>query len=233
VKLVYVDESFDRVEYWVTGLVVPSERAVELESTLDAIVVNAAESFPITPTAELHAHALTQGSEDWASMASMLRARLGIYEACLQAIHDTAGVRAFIYGLDRAKHRNKYTTPFPERQVLLGHVAQRVNGICTRDCPLLLIADDSESKQQIREHITRFRRQGTLSRINPRPLRNIADTVYFAPSRNSRLIQAADLVSYIHFRKRRNAGADPRAVAAATRLWATISGMCDTNMWEQ
>lgn len=89
--LAYLDESHDESEYWIARLIVPALRAQALENTFDAIVVKAEKTFPQLMKSdgkpiELHGHALAQGTEDWAPMKDMLRARLGIYEEALRAI---------------------------------------------------------------------------------------------------------------------------------------------------
>ena len=233
--LVYVDESFNRDEFWVTGLVVPGTALLGLEAALDAVVLGAADAYGGGLRAELHGYDIAQGRGDWASMAGMLRARLDIYRQALEAVHDATSVRAYLYGLDRHRHRSKYIHPWPERQVLLGHLAQRVNGLVPAGECALLIVDDSPTQDQIREHIRDFKRNGTLSRINNRPLTRLADTVYFAPSHHSRLLQAADLISYLHLRQRPSVAkaSGARAAAAAKDLWSIVSPACTPNLWQQ
>jgi hypothetical protein len=47
VLLAYLDESYDKLEYWLTALVVPTGSALALQNDLDAIVENSARS--VTP----------------------------------------------------------------------------------------------------------------------------------------------------------------------------------------
>lgn len=234
VQLVFVDESFNAAEFWVSGLVLPADEARALEAALEAVMADVTARFGLDPRTELHGHELAQGKGDWAPLAKMLRARLGIYRSALEAIRDTTGVRAFQYGLDRQAHRARYKDPWPERQVLLGHLAQRVNNRCATDDSVLLIVDDAPAQESIREHVHNLKRGGTHSKFNPRPLAQILDTVYFAPSKRSRLLQASDLVSYIHFRERTATGpsADPRAVKATRELWAIVASDCTATFWK-
>lgn len=44
--LAYLDESHDKSEYWITGLIVPALRAQKLEFALDDIVLEAENSYP-------------------------------------------------------------------------------------------------------------------------------------------------------------------------------------------
>lgn len=79
--LAYLDESHDKSEYWIAGLIVPALRAQALENALETIVAKAEKTFPQLTKSdgkpiELHGHALAQGTDDWVPMKEMLRARL-------------------------------------------------------------------------------------------------------------------------------------------------------------
>ncbi|WP_367270685.1 DUF3800 domain-containing protein [uncultured Tessaracoccus sp.] len=73
--------------------------------------------------------------------------------------------------------------------------------------------DESPKQSDIRALIRQFKFIGTGSQYSGHPLKNILDTVYFAPSHERRLLQAADLVSYAHFRARMT----PRLLRATRR----------------
>jgi len=55
------------------------------------------------------------------------------------------------------------------------------------------------------------------------------DALHFAPSKHSRLLQAAGLVSYLHFRVRRSGVTDPRAVKANADLWRIVASKVTTD----
>ena len=57
--LAYLDESHDKVEYWMAALIVPCESALQLQNDLDAVVNNAMMSGYGVPHArgvECHCH---------------------------------------------------------------------------------------------------------------------------------------------------------------------------------
>jgi 1,2-phenylacetyl-CoA epoxidase catalytic subunit len=57
----------------------------------------------VSPTAELHGNALIQRTDEWLTMAPMVRARIGVYEAALDAIASADGLHLFLVvsiGLD-------------------------------------------------------------------------------------------------------------------------------------
>lgn len=70
---------------------------------------------------------------------------------------------------------------------------------------------------------------GYLSSTLPR----IVDTIHFAPSHHSRLIQAADLVAFLHHRRLVSQERDARATAANDKLWARITPRIEhANVWQ-
>ncbi|HEU0130992.1 MAG TPA: DUF3800 domain-containing protein [Mycobacteriales bacterium] len=214
--LTYLDESYDRARYWLCGLVCPDDQAIPLMHALDAVVASA----PGVPDqAELHGHALFHGSQEWAPFARRVRARLGVYHAALAAIaaHD---VRLVLQGVDVPALRARHTVH--PHAVVLQHLAERVDRLAEdRDERLLLIADEVAGADGYREHIWRFQR-GPTPGYRPRHLTRIADTLHFAPSRASRLLQAADLVAFLHRRITSGVERDERAVRANAALWARI-----------
>jgi hypothetical protein len=83
------------------------------------------QSYGVSPTAELHGNALVQGTDEWLTMAPMIRARIGVYEAALDAIASGDGLHLFLCGVDRARLRLRYTEPGHPHRLALSHVLQR------------------------------------------------------------------------------------------------------------
>ena len=81
--LAYIDGSYDKVEYWLTALVVPAEDALQLQNDLDAVVSGAARSYGVSPDAELHGSYIRAGKGGWAGMKEMIRARIKVYSDAL------------------------------------------------------------------------------------------------------------------------------------------------------
>ncbi|WP_444949740.1 DUF3800 domain-containing protein [Micromonospora ureilytica] len=55
-----------------------------------------------------------------------------------------------------------------------------------------------------------------------RRLTRIVDTLHFAPSHASRLVQAVDLVTFLYRRMANDTGHDPREAAANEKLWSWV-----------
>ena len=112
----------------------------------------------------------------------------------------------------------------------IGHLAQRCHGLLSKGQTLALFVDESPKQDDIRAHVREFKKNGTWSKIDRRPLKNILDTVYFAPSCESRLLQAADLVSYAHFRARMTP-VTSKSHGAGKQAWGIVENLCDCNFW--
>jgi hypothetical protein len=87
----------------------------------------------------------------------------------------------------------------------------------------LIIADEiaQDDQRQCRDDL-RFYRQSGTNGYRRRRLTQIIDTLHFAPSRASRLVQAADMVAFLARRILCKEDNDPRAIAANERLWASV-----------
>jgi hypothetical protein len=61
----------------------------------------------------------------------------------------------------------------------------------------------------------------------------IVDTIHFAPSTASRLVQAIDLIAFLYHRiKVTSADADPREIRANIRLWQRVEPrVLHVNCW--
>jgi len=225
VLLAYVDESYDAKWpiYWIAALVCPENVLGPLSSALDAVVENAAESYAgIEARAELHGHALLQGKDDWRPLAPMVRARIGIYNGTFDAI-SSYDVKIMIRGVHVHRLNERYTYPHHPHTVVLQHLLERVDIFAANaDQSALVIADEVDRANEYRRDLWRYQRQSTPG-WRARRLTNIVDTIHFAPSHASRLVQAADMIAYLKGRMMSGADRDDRAKRANERLWERIT----------
>jgi hypothetical protein len=87
---------------------------------------------------------------------------------------------------------------------------------------VLLIADEVDGQDGHRRNLWDYRRRGTPGYRSSR-LVQIVDTIHFAPSHASRLIQAADLIAYMYRRRKLHHETDQRAADANQRIWSHVS----------
>jgi hypothetical protein len=122
-------------------VIVPEDAARPLAAALDKIVCDAFWQYSTPRDAELHAHTLMQGVEDWQKIAPQIRVRGGICDKAMRAIgdHDVAIVCC---GLDVPSQKRKYKWPDPPHRVVLQHTMERVHEYAAqRQQHALLIAD--------------------------------------------------------------------------------------------
>ncbi len=231
--LAYVDESYSThwERYWIAALFCPDRVVGPLSQALDAVVATAASNYSGVGTrAELHGHALLHGKDQWQPLKPMIRARIGVYADAFRAIgsHD---VRIMIRGVHVPRLLQRYVMPDHPHTVVLQHLLERIDEYAeAQDQPALVIADEIDRETEYRRDLWRYQRQSTPG-WRSRKLTNIVDTIHFAPSDASRLVQAADMIAYLHGRMTSGADRDPRALAANVALWARVAPRVQHNDW--
>lgn len=218
--LTYVDESYTKDRYYIAGLAIHHDAVRSLETAIADVVRRAHGVYPgLSYSSELHGYPLFQGKEDWQHLQP--RQRIGIYNEVFQAIADH-DVQVFLRGLDLPSQARRYARCDPPHDVVLQHLLERVDAYASAtDQAALVIADELQEHDRHRSNLSDFRRYGTPGYLSSE-LPRIVDTIHFAPSHHSRLLQAADLVAFLHRRRQTHVETDPRARKANEVLWERI-----------
>jgi hypothetical protein len=88
---------------------------------------------------------------------------------------------------------------------------------------ILLLADEVHSAER---HRTNFRSYQDGSDGEPAGgLHRILDTLYFGPSKHSRLLQAADMLTFIRLRRMTSVEPDSRATKINETIWEHVEPM--------
>jgi hypothetical protein len=229
VKFVYLDESYDRDFFWIAALVIPDAQLPSLDAALHKVIEEAVKKCDTPPYAELHGHSIVNAKEAWKPLEGKRRAKFDIYGAAMRAIgeHD---VEIVIRGvkIDRLQRRNARREP-PHQSAYeraLGHTLAVVDTCASdQDEYAMVIADECDDPAKQRRNFHHLRTEGAIW-YRGRRLTRIVDTIYFAPSRDSRMLQAADLIAYSYRRLAAadREGHDSRAAWANEQLWAHVSG---------
>lgn len=223
VRLAYVDESFTSDHYFIGAVVVDDRSAPALERALDVVAERARVTYlpHLADPLELHGHPMFHGKKEWEPIKTQVRALIGVYDQAIRAIGESEA-RIFLRGLDRVRHRQRYLNPWPEHEVVLQHLLERLDeygrGL---DEQILVIADEIADPNRHRTNLQRFRATGTPG-YRSSHLANILDTLHFAPSSHSRLIQAADLVTFLHRRRRTITETDQRQAQTLDKIWGHL-----------
>ncbi|OIN79104.1 DUF3800 domain-containing protein [Mycobacterium malmoense] len=219
--LAYLDESYDRRHYWITALVCPDTTLKPIIQSLDDTL--AVGEYPLHSRTELHGRDLFHGEKDFVRLHGQPRRRIKLYGEALDAIAKEPSVQIFIRGIDRAAQRARYTTPHHPHDVVLGHLLERIDEYAaTENQPLLVIADEIQDAKHHRASLWQYQNSGTWG-YRSRVLNQVVDTIHFSPSNSSRLLQAADLVSFLNYRIKSGLDTDSRAVKANAGLWARVA----------
>lgn len=223
--LAFVDES-DRGDFRCFAAVVASESTTkELTDSLNAIVRQASVDFGVAPTAEIHGHPLFHGKDDWKDVGP--RARAGIHEKVVDAILATDAailLRSVSEGrLDQRQRQMNYPVKFPAEQVCFQHILQRVNRLAERHGTYaLVIADERGDRERHRERFATYQTEGTPGVYMHTNLDLLLDTVHFAPSHRSRMLQAADILAFTYRRHQTVTETDLRAQRIMDRMWEKL-----------
>jgi hypothetical protein len=138
VLLGYVDESYDQRRYWIACLLCPQDELNPLTTALDEVVSKAAQAYSgLNPTAELHGHAIFHGKDDWAPLAPMVRARIGVYHDAFAAI-GASQAQVIIRGVNVPGLKARYVHPNHPHAVVLEHLLERIDEEAERQNDLAL-----------------------------------------------------------------------------------------------
>lgn len=221
--LCYVDESYTTDHYYIAALICPESAALSLDAALDDVVTQAAKSFRgISGDAELHGYDIFQGRREWAPLEKMVRARIGVYDQALAAIaaHPVKVLIEGIHPTSRLRNRDPHS-------VLMCWILERIDEYACRQKELaLVIADEPgqhDQQTEYRADLGYYRQAGTGG-WRSRKITRVVDTLHFAPSCSSRLVQASDLIAFLYHRRATKPSSNSRAVRANDKLWAHL---CD------
>lgn len=235
--LCYVDESNQGKFYGFSALLADELATKALTASLNKIVLQAAVDYGIPSTTEIHAHPMFHGREDWRQVPA--RARVGLFFKVVDAI-VAEDVTLLLRSVDEDRltarqARTRYPVDFPPEQVCFQHILQRADRIAgTRRTHALVIADDRSDRDRHRERFATYQTQGTPGVYMHTTLSRLLDTVHFAPSHQSRMLQAADMLAFVYRRRQTVRETDARSEEAMSRLWGTLEAsgkIYDSGSW--
>ena len=211
--MAYVDESEGHDFYFLTALIVNevSHQNIEkgLRNLVDWIDTN---HKTISDDIEFHGNELRGGKKQWAFCRGNVPLAVDIYEKSIEVI-ATSGAAAYCRGVKLSTFQNLGVDP---HEATLNFMFERIqNHANARGEKILVISDDGKDTVKYRAQLDKARKYGTWG-YKSISIPDIIDTLYFVPSKNSRLIQATDLISYLNLQRHRSFS-DSRATAAVTK----------------
>jgi hypothetical protein len=220
-RLIFIDESARDDRYYFFGaLIVEAAALRSIEHGLDAAATDVARSVPrFDPETEFHAVEMFHGKSGWGCVPPQVRVRACMTTATVLA-RSTA---SFVFrGIDLRAHRaHPVADARPVHLLTLAHLLEAVDEYLEGADPSeqlgLVLADDHHAADGARRSL-RDVKTGASSGWTAGPLTRIADTLYFGPSHESRLLQAADFATYFLNRDRTVPERDHRAARATARI---------------
>jgi hypothetical protein len=220
VLLAYVDESFSEDWYYMAALLCEGAGVQAITADLDAVVGKAVAAYGVPDNAELHGYELFQGKGWWTGTPP--RARINVYGQAFKAVasHGQAVIRR---GVKTARLKDRYGDDAAQpHSVVLRHLLERINEYArARGEQVLVIADEVGEQSRHRSDLDLYRQRGTGG-YRAQKLDRIIDTLHFAPSNASRMIQAIDLITFLYRRMEQHQETDPRAHRANEALAGLI-----------
>ncbi len=234
--LCFVDESNEGDFFGFAALVADEHCTKRLTTSLNRLMDQAGVDWGLDRTTEFHAYPMFHGRDEWAAVPT--RARVGLFHKVVDAIvAEPVDIILRSVNASRLRERqarNSYPVNFPPEQVCFQHILQRVDRVAKRDnTHALIIADDRGDRERHRERFATYQTEGTPGVYMHTTLETLLDTVHFAPSHRSRMLQAADMLAFINRRFQTVTESDPRAAENMRKLWATVVGrrLFDQGSW--
>ena len=220
--LAYLDESSSATRYYIGALMVDESAALPLIEALDKIMNDTAAAYPqLDPGTELHAHELVNSKGKWGPMKNLLRVRIKVFELVLRAIVQH-GAHLIVEGIDVTRLHERYASPDNPHTLALMFITERENEYAQAcDQRALMIADEVDHRDEHRRNLWVAQRSGTWG-YRAQKIDRVVDTLHFAPSHTSRLLQAADVATFLYRRRATHTEADPPAEREWARLYEIL-----------
>jgi hypothetical protein len=235
VRLIFLDESARDDRYYFFGaLIVDANSLRFIERGLDEIAALLATNVPAFAEAtEFHAVDMFHGRNAWRPVPVVWRVK-----ACdLVAKVIARSGAAFVFrGVDVQAQRQRYgRRAFAPHLLTLAHTLEEVDRQLAQHDPLeelgLAVADEHHSARGARRSLRAFKIL-SVPGYTQGPLTRIADTIYFGPSDESRLLQAADVATYFMNRHYTVVERDDRARRSVAKIIANIRSVTvDEYVW--
>jgi|SRR5690606_27458791 len=210
------------------ALLVDGPAAVALTAELDRVASAASAAYGLVDNVELHGHEVFHASGAWSGVP--VRARVGVFDDVVEAI-ASQDVRVIARAMDIVGQRARYgAAADPPHSVVLQHLLERVDECATSLGEYaLVIADEVDGQAGHRADLSSYREVGTTG-YRHRKLTRIVDTLHFAPSHASRLVQAADMIAFLYRRVFTHREIDTRSRKAKVAMWNRLGPRVHHNL---
>lgn len=216
--LFFVDESADHLNHFHAGVLLDGTQVACAEEALDKVAELAVMLGYPRAEPELHGLDIWAGNNGWGILSfderfQVLEAALDVLASCdIEVISRGIVIDAWI---DKYGAGSLHGKCF---QNLLERLNERLK---VRGAHALVIADEHASKKQLKQEVKWAKKFGTWG-YRGQKFDHIIDTVHFVDSRESRLIQLADIAVFTRRRRAMGTEKHPNAEAGLARMYARV-----------
>lgn len=195
--LAYIDESSDGRVYFVNTMLVKDTDLISLGKSIDSLRVEIAREYSLNENIEFHGYDILNGVNEWRSLKKNYAAQMDIYNRIMDCIlaHD---IRIYIKGIRIKSFVKSYGAQEStmHNAALTWNLEKVQNRARASDDIALVIADEVGASSSFYRANLRFHQKFKTFGWEAVVLDRIADTIHFAPSRESSFIQAVDILAH-------------------------------------
>jgi Protein of unknown function (DUF3800) len=174
--------------YWVGGISVPMEAIAEAEGRVNELAEEVFGSTELTPETEFHCKLLYSGRGPFRGMRP--EERMQIFVRLIDILAESAVIKRVFAEIVTSRLKDSQKEPHEIAFAFFCERVQMLVGPLKQTTILIGDQDDEQVKAMIRD-FSRYRANRTFWDYGIK-IKNIVDTVHFAHSHHSRMIQLAD-----------------------------------------
>ena len=203
--IAYVDESFSEGHYFMGALVLAPKDVGQLARNLHDLMEEVARENlgQINRNEEFHGSDLWGGKGVWRGIEKGERYRFAVVDRAVEIIINI-DLTIFLQGIDIKLLTQRYSLPESPHKLALTFLIEKVDRHFEKAATYgLVICDHVGSPSEdsrYRKDFLDLQLNGTGGNF-PRKICRIVDTLHFVKSKESRLVQAIDLIVFIHRRR--------------------------------
>jgi hypothetical protein len=223
-RVAYIDETYSSRTYWVCGLVIENSEIRCAQAALDAVATEAAVAWRLDAVPELHGHELFHRKGAFAQVP--IEGCIDTYRRAIEAI-SSHNLKILVRGVSHSEIR--YQDPH--------RLAWRYAIESIDELPgfggTLIVADEHHTERLLRDDMESYLTVGTGG-WKPRRISRVLTSPVFSASAENRLLQAVDLVAFLH-QRRFNVPFESNSVAQfeRERIWTSVaSHVALYRLWE-
>jgi hypothetical protein len=199
----YLDESSTTGYYFIGALVLAPQNVTAVSEVIEKISSLIVQDHPLIfdQSDELRGSQIWNGKGKWKNIGDRYR-----YSVFIRAFEQLAelDIEIALQGINKKRLENQYLYPLPPHELALKYLLDQLDKkFISQSSQGLIICDETGSRAEDNKHralLREWRAMGTGGPF-PRNLTSIADTLHFVPSQESRLVQAIDLITFLHQRR--------------------------------